>query len=947
MEHWLDRIRLKGKYPLYTAQKHVTAAVTRGFQDRDSILLVGQMGVGKTAIGGSTAIAMAAGVVENLRGQIQDDQVVLIVAPPHLIEKWKRELHSISRNILVERLDRHEDVKAFMDKAERAGSGIAKIGLIKRDMTKLGAGRDASVIWRDEWVALWRQDAPVPEGYEPKQRLVKQRVPKCPTCGCTVMQEKKGVESPASESWVKGGKRLCSVCQTPLWQESRDKGSQPKPGQKYPTKNPRYRIDEYLKRVYPDRVYLLIWDEVHECAHGDTGNGEAFNRIAGLAHKVLAMTGTPFNGRSSSIFNLEYALNPRTRNRYNWGGSPRLSRKARGERSFQTIAVDDSKQRGRAESRWVADMGVREQVVEERPSYDKETGAFTGTSTYERPYEEAPGISPLLVAEVLDHAIFFSLGDLGKALPKYEEIALPVEMDADTYEQYDRTRQQLKDYLIQRRWEGDTTFRGAYLQWAMGWPNAAHRPHEVIHNIKHPITGEKLPHIVTSIPSFGEDRIFAKEQALIDLVRSELDQNRPCVIYIRQTATRDIQPRIECLIRQHVPLANTFILKNTVEAERREAVIETEVAKGTNVVISNPELVKTGLDLVFAPTLIFYEIVFNLGTMMQAAGRSYRLNQTHPHCKTYYLFCEGTMEQTAVQLMSRKQRAAKLLTGDIGLTGLDALTEGEGGFEEALLNAIGHDETLLDPSELFKQSRAQGEIDTEDAAYWNVELSDTEPLLSEIVQALPLSELEGDPVVQEAIHLGGVITEITTKPLGRGATITLIQDVESQIFGQSINRYLDNVHLIADDHKRAQLQAKLLAILSNGVQADDGTDTVMGLCDPEFTQYPVHTETMIRHIRNWLREYHFVFTGCEQEVAVQIVQLAKQDLGIGRLLESTSNILEMHPVIVGTKSKQAATSQHRNRQPNLLASGKKTKPQPTDLRHEEQDETAPMQLALF
>ena len=69
----------------------------------------------------------------------------------------------------------------------------------------------------------------------------------------------------------------------------------------------------------------------------------------------------------------------------------------------------------------------------------------------------------------------------------------------------------------------------------------------------------------------GEDRIFAKEQALIDLVRSEIEQNRPCVIYIRQTNTRDIQPRIERLIRQYVPLANTFILKNTVEAERREA----------------------------------------------------------------------------------------------------------------------------------------------------------------------------------------------------------------------------------------------------------------------------------------------------------------------------------------------------------------------------------------
>jgi len=914
MGRWLDRIRLKGKYPMYTAQKHVVGATVCGFQSRDSILLVGSMGTGKTLMGGSTAISIASGVVEKLRGQIADDQVVLIVAPPHLVEKWKRELHSISRNIYVERLDRHEDVKAFMDQSARLGPGIAKIGLIKRDMTKLGAGREISVVWRDEWTALWRHGQPTPEGYEPSQRLVKQRVPKCPTCGCTVMQEKKGVESPASESWLKGGKRLCSICQTPLWQEARDKGSQPKPGQKYPTKNPRYRIDQYLKRVYPDRIYLLIWDEVHECAHGDTGNGEAFNRIAGLAQKVLAMTGTPFNGRSSSIFNLEYALNPRTRQRYNWGGAPRLSRKTRGERDFQTIVADDSKQRGRAESRWVADMGVREQVIEERPSYDKETGAFTGTSTYEKPYEEAPGISPLLVAEVLDHAIFFSLGDLGKALPQYEEIALPVEMDADCYEQYDRTRQQLKDYLIARRWEGDTTFRGAYLQWAMGWVNAAHRPHEVIHNIKHPITGEKLPHVVTSIPSYGEERVYAKEQALIDLVRSELEQNRPCVIYIRQTSTRDIQPRIETLIRQHVPLARTFILKNTVEAERREAVIEAEVAKGTNVVISNPELVKTGLDLVFAPTLIFYEITFNLGTMMQAAGRSYRLNQTHTHCKTYYLFCEGTMEQTAVQLMSRKQRAAKLLTGDIGLTGLDALTEGEGGLEEALLAAIGRDEALLDPSELFRKSEAQGEIDSEDAAYWNVELTDpTDELLTTgdtapIMQIGFQSALENDPVLQEAIRLGRVVTEIEQHE--RKSSATMLSDPELQPFAQTVFDYLDTVHIITDDQKLSMLRGELLTLLQAGSTG----------------------------LRDWLRDNRVVFPGCETEVAARIVGLVQGTH------HDPVNVIPLHPVAVSAKSRKPAAS--KTRRLDLLAVPDDA-PQPQRQQPERLDETAPLQLALF
>ena len=812
---WLNGIRLKGKYTLYTAQKHVIAAVTRGLQDRDSILLIGQMGVGKTALGGASAVAIASNIATAFRNEMRRDQVVLIVAPPHLIDKWKRELVSIAPKATIERLDRHEDIKRFMERAEVLPAHVPKIGLIKRDLTKLGCAWESAVVWRSEAVALWRHRSPVPDGYLPHQRIRRERVPKCPTCGGTIMQEKKGVIAPASQSWLEGGKRTCGVCQTPLWRESRDRGSQPKPGEKYPPKNPRYRLDEYLKRTYPDRVYLLIWDEVHEAQHGDTGNGEAFSRMAGLAKKVLAMTGTPFNGRSSSIFNLEYALNPRVRQRYNWGGGKRFNQKERGSPKFQTVVSENSNQRGRAESRWVADMGVREQVVEERPSYDRDTGAYTGTSTYERPYQEAPGISPLLVAEVLDHAIFFSLADLGKALPQYEEIALPVELDADIYAEYDRTRQRLKDYLIQRRWEGDTTFRGAYLQWSMGWPNAPYRPYDVIHNLKHPITGAKEPYTVVSLPSYGEDRVFAKEQALIELVQAELAANRPCVIYFRQTATRDIQPRLESLLNQQVPEARTFILKNTVDAERREAVIEREIAKGTNVVLCNPELVKTGLDLIHFPTLIFYELVFNLSTLMQAAARSYRLNQTHEHCKVVYLYAEGTMEQTAVQLMSRKQRAAKLLTGDIGLTGLDALTESEGGFEEALLEAIGRDESLLDPSQLFKASDAVSEIDTEDAAYWNIEGIDA--------GSDPLPVNEPDPLFALALELGATITPVET-----------------------VATYLETVHLIADENEWVRLRADLMTLLDSGAATE---------------------------IAAWLTEHRVVFPGCEQEVTAKLLAL--------------------------------------------------------------------------
>ncbi|MEO0562748.1 MAG: DUF6094 domain-containing protein, partial [Chloroflexota bacterium] len=527
---FLGRVRLNGKYPLYTAQKHVIAAITKGLEHRKGILLSGQMGSGKTAMGSSAAAAIASGTVAALRDQMRDNQVVLIVAPPHLIEKWKRELLSIHPKSIVSRLDRHEDVKAFMAKAAKVGEGVPKIGLIKRDLTKLGCAREVAVVWRDQPVALWPPNQPTPEGYEPSDRISKQRVPTCPHCGATITQERKGNTVTASANWLKSGKRSCQACLTPLWSEARDRGSRPKPGHKYAPKNPRYRIDSCIKRHYSDRVYLLIWDECHEGSNISSGNGEAFGRLAGVAQKVLGLTGTPFNGRASSLFNLQYHLNERVRQRFPWGGADRLSRKERGSRSYQTVIESAGKQRGRAESRWVEVMGVRECVVEERPTYDSETGAYTGTSTYEKPYTEAPGISPLLVAEMLDHTIFFSLADLGKHLPRYEEIALPVEMDADTYEQYDSTRSLLKDYLVQRRWEGDNSFRGSYLQWAMGWPSSMFRPTEVIHNLKHPLTGKKRPHTVTKIPSFGEDRIYAKEQALIDLLTEELAAGRPCVV---------------------------------------------------------------------------------------------------------------------------------------------------------------------------------------------------------------------------------------------------------------------------------------------------------------------------------------------------------------------------------------------------------------------------------
>ncbi len=264
---------------------------------------------------------------------------------------------------------------------------------------------------------------------------------------------------------------------------------------------------------------------------------------------------------------------------------------------------------------------------------------------------------------------------------------------------------------------------------------------------------------------------------------------------------------------------------------------------------------------------------------MQAAGRSYRLNQTHTHCKTYYLFAEGTMEQTAVQLMSRKQRAAKLLTGDIGLTGLDALTEGEGGFEEALLEAIGRDEALLNPSELFKQSEAQGEIDSEDAAYWNVERAETEN--EELVADSPVMQVElhsrreADSLIQEAIQLGGIVTEIKPEPVlahadtGGNKTASLMTAITS---------YLDTVHIIPDEQKLSALRVELLDLL----------------------------QTSPSRVQIWLSDNRVVFPGCEAEVAAQLLLLTRQALD-----SSLAHVSDLRPVVVRTKARKSMAAQTR------------------------------------
>jgi hypothetical protein len=220
-----------------------------------------------------------------------------------------------------------------------------------------------------------------------------------------------------------------------------------------------------------------------------------------------------------------------------------------------------------------------------------------------------------------------------------------------------------------------------------------------------------------------------------------LAQGRKVGIFVEQSATRDIQPRLEQLLKEYVPGVKPFILYGKVDPKRREAVLESQLKAGVNVFIANPKLVQTGLDLIAFPTLVFYEINYSLYVTIQASRRAWRIIQTEP-CKTFYPYYTDSMEARAVTLIGRKQRAAKLLYGDSDV-GLSELT---GGGDDAsdliaeLAKSLDADEEVTDLRDLFK---AASHEESQRESLWVT--SEPEPTILEKVMETPTILVENWP----------------------------------------------------------------------------------------------------------------------------------------------------------------------------------------------------------
>ncbi len=464
--------------------------------------------------------------------------------------------------------------------------------------------------------------------YETVRREAIVSVCLCPDCGYQFQGEG---GKPLALDDLGQRKRRCPQCQAAGDYLRLGQGQQTAKGQgkKLAVGFRRWPLAKYLNRRYAGKFDLIL-DEVHACKGADTDQGYAAQDLLSACCKVVVMTGTIYGGRASSIFHLLYRALPDFRLAYSY---------------------DDVE-------RFIDHYGLRQEVRKEKKQ--ERYHSWGGYSRESVRRKEIPGAAPGMVSHLLPHAAFLRLSDLGVDLPDYAEERLAVEIDETLREEHKQI-DRLRDVAIEAMRQGDMSLLSAYLQCALGWPDCPEKE-EVYENEHDQVTIGPL-----DSPKGG----WAKDKALVELVRRERAKGRRVLVYFSQVRKRDPMPRAAKLLETCG--CQVAILRQSVSPAKREEWLRKAVRDGCDVLFCNPRLVETGLDLVDFPTIVYYGIEYSLYTLRQSSRRSWRLGQEKP-VRVIFLHYTDSMQEQALALIAAKLRAASLIDGEVaeGLAAMNA-----------------------------------------------------------------------------------------------------------------------------------------------------------------------------------------------------------------------------------------------------------------------------------
>lgn len=276
-------------------------------------------------------------------------------------------------------------------------------------------------------------------------------------------------------------------------------------------------------------------------------------------------------------------------------------------------------------------------------------------------------MSPAVFSKhLLGETVFVGLQDMTADLPPITEGVDGVSMDPELAEAYGVLEDQLLSEVRAALARGDKSLLGSYVNALLSYPD---RPFDN-EPIVHPRTGE----VIVAPMELPRDTVYAKERKLVDLVRANRRAGRNTFVYAVHTGTKDVTTRLRDLLTDEGIRAE--VLRASVDPEKREEWIERKVDDGAEVVLANPKLVQTGLDLYAFPSLAFYQTGYSVYTLRQASRRSWRIGQEKP-VDVQYLYYTPTLQEKAMRLRGSKLQASLAIEGRFSNEGLLAMTQGE------------------------------------------------------------------------------------------------------------------------------------------------------------------------------------------------------------------------------------------------------------------------------
>lgn len=659
---------------MYEAQKSLVQASVNNLRAEDTTFIISEMGTGKTLMGAGIDYAHF-NEIKHLNGKKSFNAVVL--CPGHLVNKWQKEVERFvpnARGFIVKSI---EDLVALKPRLQNKNKVENTYIILSKEDAKISYDKIPCAVWSErdntykcphcgqrltkkikgEVFNFCETDMLKPQAHNMrcmnKVQVWNKKERKYEEKDCNSTLWSPYNKNANNHRWIKLGAEgwiqrdhlmliklayetqqdrgasldkkerdlLARINSTLEAMESEDYKEITRATRRYPLAK---YIREHMKGIFD---YSII-DECH-LYKGDTEQGQAACDLLLASKKRILLTGTLLNGYADGLFYLLYRT------------LPRLMKK-------DGLEYNN-------EMEFTRRYGVTMNT-------SRTSAKSNRVSTSEK---KLPGVSPLVFTKfLLNNAVFLSMSDMSEGLPEYEEIPYSVDMDDELKNAYRDFENEFsrRSNMFEA---GSRKIIGRMVQSLTSYADCPHMPEDIVN----PDTQE-----VVISPRSLPKRTRNKETALLELVKEKLANGEKVLVYYTWVNKTDIGKSLIDLFKENEIDARE--MKSTVKPSIREEWVEKNINDGMEVMICNPSLVETGLDLLDFTSIVFYQMGYNLFTLRQSSRRSWRLSQTKD-IKVYFMYYKDTIQERAISLMATKLQASMALEGKFSEEGLRAMSNNE------------------------------------------------------------------------------------------------------------------------------------------------------------------------------------------------------------------------------------------------------------------------------